>query len=818
MEDTRINWLRRRGLFAKYVVSFVGLVVFVLAVNVALETWSMYRETTVTVANSESEKAEATAHRVDQFLSEVERQISWVTRASVNTLEQRRADYMQLLQRTPAIEELFQLDGDGHEQLRVSRFDVAIRRGSDYSRDPFFIQAIARGSWWSPVSFRGDAPFLMFAMAHPGRNAGVTVAELNLKFLSDFVDARDVGKIGYAYLVGPQGRLLASSDTTQRVGADLSGLSQVAAMATAGTKPAAIGEDLGGHKVLVGAAAIPSVSLFAFFEQPLNQAIAPIYGFLVRIGGLLALSLAVATLAGVLLARRMVVPIRELQSGARRLAASEFDHRIEVHTKEEIEDLADQFNRMAGELHESYSRLEHKVEERTRDLAQSVRELKGLEEIGRAIASSLDLNAVLATIVTRAVEITGADAGAIYAYNPARGVFELAESSGIERSCLDAIKAVHIGGDDPVFGLAASGREAISIPDVENAADYPLRGATLAAGFNSVLVVPLVGQKEVLGALVLQRKIRGDFPASTIGLMNTLAHQSVLAMNNAGLFREVDRRGRGLAAAHDTMQRQAAKLKEQTEQLLSWNRLLEDRVATQLTEIERISRLQRFLAPQVAQLIASSDGHESLLASHRREVTVVFCDLRGFTAFTESAEPEEVMAILRQYHAALGELVYRYEGTLERFAGDGILILFNDPIPYPDHAQRAVRMAVEMRDSIGKLTESWRNRGHMLGFGIGIAVGYATLGQIGFDRRLEYAAVGSVTNLASRLCDEAAAGQIVISQRVFGMVEPWVEAAPIGALTLKGFNRPIPALEILAWRDRPEDIMVTAPVAAASQA
>jgi len=816
MEDTRINWLRRGGLFAKYVVCFVGLVVFVLAVNVALETWSMYRETTVTVANSESEKAEATAHRIDQFLEEVERQISWVTRASVTTLEQRRADYVQLLQRTPAVEELLQLDGSGREQLRVSRFDVAVNRGSDYSREPWFTQAVAQGSWWSPIRFRGDVPFLMFSMAHPGRNAGVTVAELNLRFLSDFVNARDVGKAGYAYLVGPQGRLLASSDTKLRVGDDLSGLSQVAAMATSGTKPAVIGEDLSGHKVLVGAAAIPSVNLFAFFEQPLNQAIAPIYGFLARVGGLLALSLAVAITAGVLLARRMVVPIRKLQSGARRLAANEFDHRIEVHTKDEIEDLADQFNRMAGELHESYSRLEQKVDERTRDLAQSVRELKGLEEIGRAIASSLDLNAVLSTIVTRAVEITGADAGAIYSYDPTLGIFALAEASGIERPCLDAIKAVHIGLDDPVFGLAASKREAISIPDVENSADYPLRGATLAAGFNSVLVVPLVGQKEVLGALVLQRKTRGDFPPNTIGLMNTLAHQSVLAVNNAGLFREVDRRGRELSVAHDTVQTQAAKLQEQTEQLLSWNRLLEDRVATQLSEIERISRLQRFLAPQVAQLIASSDGHESLLASHRREVTVVFCDLRGFTAFTESAEPEEVMAILRQYHAALGEIVYRYEGTLERFAGDGILVLFNDPIPYPDHTQRAVRMAVEMRDSIGKLTESWRHRGHFLGFGIGIAVGYATLGQIGFDRRLEYAAVGSVTNLASRLCDEAAAGQIVISQRVFAMVEPWVEAAPIPALTLKGFSRPIPALNILAWRDQPKGAAEPASIVSAA--
>ena len=814
MEDARRNWLRPSGLFGKYVVAFVGLVVFVLAVNVALETWSMYRETTVTVAGAETEKAEATAHRVDQFLAEIERQISWVTRASVVTLEQRRADYAQLLQQASAIDELAQLDGDGREQLRASRFDVAVRRGADYSRDPRFTEATARGSWWSPVSFRGDVPYVMFAMAHPGRNAGVTVAELNLNFLSDFVTARDAGKLGYAYIVGPQGRLLASSDTNWRLGTDLSGLSQVAAMIT-GAKPAAIGEDPGRHQVLVGAAAIPSVNLLVFFEQPLNQAISPIYGFLIRIGWLLGLSLALAVTAGVFLARHMVVPIHKLQSGARRLAASEFDHRIEVHTKDELEDFADQFNRMAGELHESYTRLEHKVEERTRDLAQSVRELKGLEEIGRAIASSLDLNAVLSTIVTRAVEITGADAGSIYSYNPARGVFDLAEASGIGRPCLDAIRAVRIGKDDPVFGLAASGRKAISIPDLEHAADYPLRGATLAAGFNSVLVVPLAGQREVLGALVLQRKTSGDFPPNTIGLMYTLAHQSVLAMNNAGLFREVDRRGRELAAAHDTVQQQAAKLQEQTEQLLSWNRLLEERVATQLGEIERISRLQRFLAPQVAQVIASSDGHELLLASHRREVTVVFCDLRGFTAFTESAEPEEVMAILRQYHAALGELVYRYEGTLERFAGDGILILFNDPIPYPDHAERAVRMAVEMRDSVGRLTESWRNRGHALGFGIGIAVGYATLGQIGFDRRLEYAAVGSVTNLASRLCDEAAGGQIIISQRVFGMVEPWVEASPIGALTLKGFNRPIPALEILAWRDEPKDLAIAAPAAAA---
>ena len=207
--------------------------------------------------------------------------------------------------------------------------------------------------------------------------------------------------------------------------------------------------------------------------------------------------------------------------------------------------------------------------------------------------------------------------------------------------------------------------------------------------------------------------------------MKTFAHQSVLAMRNARLFTEVDHKSRELETANATVRQQADKL-------LDWNKSLEERVETQLGEIERIRRLERFLAPQVAQLIASGDGHEGLLDSHRREVTVVFCDLRGFTSFTETTEPEEAMNVLREYHAALGELIFKYEGTLDRYAGDGVMILFNAPIQFEDHVTRAVKMSVEMRDAIGALTEKWRNRGHNLGFGIGIALGYATLGP---DRR-----------------------------------------------------------------------------------
>jgi class 3 adenylate cyclase/CheY-like chemotaxis protein len=253
-----------------------------------------------------------------------------------------------------------------------------------------------------------------------------------------------------------------------------------------------------------------------------------------------------------------------------------------------------------------------------------------------------------------------------------------------------------------------------------------------------------------------------------------------------------------IKALHDQVQDQSEKLQQQTEQLAAWNTTLEERVAAQLAEIERANRLRRFLAPQVVEVVAG-DG-EALLQSHRREVTVVFCDLRGFTAFTETAEPEEVMAVLREYHAALGEIIYAFEGTLERFAGDGILILFNDPIAQDDHSERAVRMAIEMRKAIGALTEGWRKRGHALGFGIGIARGYATLGQIGFDRRFEYAAVGSVTNLASRLCDVAKAGQIVISQKVFGVLESALEGEALGELTLKGFQRPVAAWQVVSWR------------------
>jgi adenylate cyclase len=233
----------------------------------------------------------------------------------------------------------------------------------------------------------------------------------------------------------------------------------------------------------------------------------------------------------------------------------------------------------------------------------------------------------------------------------------------------------------------------------------------------------------------------------------------------------------------------------QAADLARWNSTLEQRVAEQVAEIERIGRLKRFLPPQIAQLVVSS-GHERMLESHRRDVTVLFCDLRGFTAFSEISEPEEVMLVLREFHTALGVLVDKFEGTVERFTGDGLLVVFNDPIPCHDPSMRAVQMALEMRDAVAKLSVKWSRSGHDIGFGIGIAHGYATLGTIGYEGQFQYSVTGKVANLASRLCDEAKNGQILIEINVCSAVEMQADVEFTEDLVLKGFSRPVKAFNV----------------------
>jgi adenylate cyclase len=243
---------------------------------------------------------------------------------------------------------------------------------------------------------------------------------------------------------------------------------------------------------------------------------------------------------------------------------------------------------------------------------------------------------------------------------------------------------------------------------------------------------------------------------------------------------------------HETVERQATQLAE-------WNETLEKRVERQVQELRRLERLKRFFSPQVAEVVASD--REGLLRPHRRDVTVVFVDLRGFTSFTETSEPEDLMSVLREHHREMGRLVLKYDGTLERFSGDGIVIFFNDPVRIPNPEERAVQMAVEMRTAMKSLRAGWDRLGSELGVGIGIASGYATLGLIGFPGRWDYAAIGTVANQAARLCATAGDGQVLISDRVLSRVEKLVETVSMGEITLKGFHRPIRTHNVLAVDD-----------------
>jgi class 3 adenylate cyclase len=301
-------------------------------------------------------------------------------------------------------------------------------------------------------------------------------------------------------------------------------------------------------------------------------------------------------------------------------------------------------------------------------------------------------------------------------------------------------------------------------------------------GVRTALHVPMFKENELVGSFALYRQEPRSFSDKQIELVKNFAAQAVIAIENASLLSELRER--------------TAQLASQSQELAKLNELLEQRVTAQVDEIERMGRLRRFLPPQVADLIVAS-GSEKQLESHRREITALFCDLRGFTGFTEAADAEDIMALLREYHAAIGEKIVRYSGTLERYAGDGVMVVFNDPVPIENPALQAVLMALEMRDAIGALTSKWRRFGHDIGFGIGIAHGFATLGTIGFEGRFDYAAIGTVSNVASRLCDEAKPGQILISPRVLVAVEDAVKVEPVDEFELKGIRRPLAAYNVV---------------------
>ncbi len=494
---------------------------------------------------------------------------------------------------------------------------------------------------------------------------------------------------------------------------------------------------------------------------PLNRALVKSVTTVAAIG---AIVVAVAVLVLGAFANRMLRPIQQLREGALRVGEGDLKHRIDVRTGDELKSLASQFNDMSGKLEESYANLEKKVEVRTHALRESLEQQTATAEVLREISGSrFELAPVFEAIVRSALRLCHAEAAFIF--QRVDDVYRLVADTGYSPKYAEFVSRNPVlPGSETLVGNIAVTKETIHLADILDAPMRAWREASRIGTLRTMLGVPLMRAGQVLGVLLLGRIQVQPFSGKQIELVATFADQAVIAIENVRLLEEVRARTRELAQ----------------------------------------SGLRRFLAPQIAELLASSTDDKITLESHRCDVTVVFCDLRGFTAFAEGAEPEEVMAVLREYHASLGELIFRYEGTLERFVGDGLLVVFNDPLPIPDHPTRAVRMAIEMRNCMHVLLEGWRRQGNDLGFGIGIARGYATVGPIGFDKRLDYAVIGSVPNLASRLCDAAKPGQILVSQRVFVSLEGDVEARQQDELILKGFQRPVAAYEIFGWRSPSE--------------
>jgi signal transduction histidine kinase/DNA-binding response OmpR family regulator len=558
----------RGRLFRKYLAVFVAVVGGVLVISSLVELYFSYVETRRAIVGLEREKAIAAASRIEQFVLSVQRELRGTLaprqegdRAIADMVsQQREIDFVRLLRNVPAITDVRHLGITGEELLSVSRFQLdSANSGANSSGRPEFRVTQAEKRYFSPVYFRNESePYMSIAVAREDdASPEVTVAAVNLKSIWDVVSRIRVGSAGYAYVVDADGRLIAHPDISMVLQKrDLSKTAQFleAKSHAADTRDddtgVSVAKGLSGGEVLAVSAPIAQLGWFVVIEQPLAEVLVPLRTQLLRSAILFIGGLLLALLASALVARRMVAPIRLLQEGAARVGKGELDHRIDIHTGDEVQALAEEFNHAAAQLQESQRGLEHKVEERTVALKRSLDEMRALGEVGRAVSSTLDMETVLLTIITHAVQLSKADAGGtVYEYDEAAGVFQPRASYGMSEAVIATLRESQIRLGETTIGMCAEKRAPVQIADVVDAHDNRLRDFLLQHGIRAVLAVPLLREERIVGAIAIRKKTHGEFPDSVVKLLQTFAAQSVLAIENARLFKEIETKRRQLEVA-----------------------------------------------------------------------------------------------------------------------------------------------------------------------------------------------------------------------------------------------------------------------------
>ena len=544
----------RSRLFFKYTLLFVTVVVLALVANGGFEVLFSYQEHKSSLISIQQQQAVAAADKIEEFITQIESQVGWTTQLpwTDGTLDQRRFDALRLLRQVPAITELAQIDAASHEQLKVSRLTMdVVGSGIDYSHKPEFTQAVAHEVYYGPVYFhRESEPYMTLSLAGTRRDTGVSIAQVNLKLIWDVVSKIKVGAHGRAYVVDSTGRLIAHPDINLVLrNTDMSRLAQVrGARAGSATEAVQEADDIGGHKVLTAYAPVNPPGWFVFVETPIEEAYAPLYQSLKRMGYVLLGALALAFIAGMFLAGRMAVPIQALRAGAARIGSGDLGQRITIKSGDEVEALANQFNDMAGKLQESYADLEKKVEQRTHELSESLEQQTAISGILRVISNSPDdVQPVLNSVAEHAARICEAQYTEIFivdgdALRIVAGFGEVGrpvdEPFPLDRST--------------IAGRTVVDMEPIHVPDVQHAGNGFALGRAYGQkfGHRTILGVPLIREGRALGAITIRRTEVRPFEQKHIALLSTFADQAAIAIENARLLRELNREREALAKQH----------------------------------------------------------------------------------------------------------------------------------------------------------------------------------------------------------------------------------------------------------------------------